>query len=300
MKEQVLNEVKFENGRLIVPTPKGDIVVTVKDDGFRKGVYVDIESEDIKDKYAYYEDDKKPTLPLVMVEYDECDKELSTYVYGNPADEEPTHSIDHTKALMFNEDFEILPPGTKVMHNGKLGYIIKDDRDECYDGYEESLNYAIKYALEGESYTDTLERIDSSDDENSYDFMDLWIYVDEVKPLKLDVLTDELYKIENINGILDKLLDSFDEETLKKFSIDRLNKELIDVLCFSYSSILTNFIEDNKFYFNKYAYDHCLNFDKYIDKVIVSYAKISPFIDKEPTEFFNLLTEFGKDLLSRI
>lgn len=297
MKEQVLNEVKFENGRLIVPTPKGDIIVSVDGDCDYPGISVDFKSNDIKERALLYSNDE---IELARIEYGIEDKELRAYLWETPGKEEPSYKATYNESLIFNEDFEILPPGTKVMHNGKLGYIIKDDRDECYDGYEESLNYAIKYALEGESYEDVLERINSSEDENSYDFMDLWRYIDEVKPLKVDVLTDELYKIENINGILDKLLDSFDEKVLKDFDSDRLNKELIDVLCFSYSSILANFIEDNKFYFNKYAYDYCLNFNKYIDKVIVSYAKISPFVDKEPTEFFNLLTEFGKDLLSRI
>ena len=59
MKEQVLNEVKFENGRLIVPTPKGDIIVSVDGDCDYPGISVDFKSNDIKDSCAYYENSNK-------------------------------------------------------------------------------------------------------------------------------------------------------------------------------------------------------------------------------------------------
>lgn len=305
MKEQILNEVKvkFENGRLIVPTPKGDIVVTVKDDECCKGVYVDIESEDVKDKYACYEESKAPMLPLAAVCYDECCKKLSTYIYGSPLSDEPTHEINHTRGLIFNEDFDVLQPGTKVIHNGKLGYIIKDNRDdedECLDGYEESLNYAIKYASKEESYEDILIKINSSKDENPYDTMQFWRNVYEVKSLKMNILINELYNKENMNSILDKLLERYHKEQLKEFDSDKLNEELINILCYSFSSILAKFIEDNKFFFNRYSYDNHLTFYNYIDKVLDSCAKVSPFTTKQPIEFFEVLTKFGENLLSRI
>lgn len=117
---------------------------------------------------------------------------------------------------------------------------------------------------------------------------------------ELNSLRVELYKAENINCTLDKLLDFYGEEELRGFDNDRLYEELLKVLCFSYSSILAHFIESNKFYFNKYACDNGLTLNNYIDKVITSNAKVSPFMDKEPIEFFNLLVEFGKDLLAKI
>ena len=35
-----MENVKLENGKLVVPTPKGDIVVFVKTDGLYPGVYL--------------------------------------------------------------------------------------------------------------------------------------------------------------------------------------------------------------------------------------------------------------------
>ena len=52
-----------------------------------------------------------------------------------------------------------------------MAYITGDDRENCPDGYHDSLNYCIKYALEDETYDDILKRIK---EENWYDDMILW------------------------------------------------------------------------------------------------------------------------------
>ena len=298
MKEKkLLDEVKYEKGKLIVPTPKGDIIVSVEDDYNYPGVYVDFKSKDIKESALTYDNDE---IQLARIEYDIVNRELRTYLWETPGEESYSYKATYNDYLMFNEDFEILPQGTKVIHNDKLGYIIKDNRDECNDGYKESLKYAIKYALNGESYEDVLERINSSDNEKPYDVMIFWRNINEIKYLEMNTLKDNLYQEDMINRVMDKLLDCYDKETIKRFNTNRMNEELVETLCFSCSSVLANFIEDNKFYFSKYAYDHSLSLDKYIDKFITSDAKVFPFIDKEPLEFFNLLKEYGENILAKI
>lgn len=182
MEEQILNEVKFESRKLVIPTPKGDIIVTVKTDNLYPGVYVDFVSDYIKESSIISEENGKPLLQLAMVEYNTVDKELSSYVWGEKGKEDYSYKAIHNDSLMFNEDFEILPEGTKVVHNGKLGYIMGDDRDNCPEGYHSSLNYYIKYAIDEESYEDVQKRI-NSEDSPWYDFMDIWDSVEVVSSL---------------------------------------------------------------------------------------------------------------------
>ena len=69
------------------------------------------------------------------------------------------------------EDFKILEVGTKVKYDDKIAYIMGDDRDNCPDGYHESLNYYIKFALENETYEEIAKRVENED---WYDDMILW------------------------------------------------------------------------------------------------------------------------------
>lgn len=172
-----MNNFKFENGKLTVPTPKGDIVVTVSIDCLYPGVFIDFVSNDIKDSVTYFEDDGKPSIQLATVEYNTIEKELCSYVWGNSESENYSYKAVHNDALIFNEDFEIFPKGTEITHNGKRGFIMGDNRDDCLDGYKASLNYYIKYALDEETYDDVLKRIDL-ENISLYDRIDKWNYVE--------------------------------------------------------------------------------------------------------------------------
>lgn len=174
-----MENIQFKDGKLVVPTPKGDILVSVKSDSLYPGVYIDFVSNDIKDSVVLHEEDGKPSIQLAMVEYNTVDRELSSYVWGEARQGDYTYKAVHNDSLIFNEDFKILPKGTKVIHNGKLGYIMGDDRENCPDGYHDSLNYYIKYAVNGESYEDVQEKI-KSEDGCWYDFMDIWSSVEVV------------------------------------------------------------------------------------------------------------------------
>ena len=164
--------VKFENGVLTVPTPKGNIVVRTICDEDYSSVEINFESNDIKDSCAYYEDGKMPIIPLSLVEYNAENKALATFVWENPKDDDYTYKGYHTNALMFNEDFKILEDGTKIIYDNETAFIMGNDAENCPDGYEDSLNYYIKYSLENETYQELLKRI--KDDDNWYDTMILW------------------------------------------------------------------------------------------------------------------------------
>mgnify|MGYP001569923840 CR=1 FL=1 len=230
-----------------------------------------------------------------MVEYNAVNKELASYVWGESNQEDYSYKAVHNDSLIFNEDFEILPVGTKVLHNEKLGYIMGDDRDNCPDGYHDSLNYYIKYAVDRESYEDVQKRIDS---ENSpwYDFMDIWYSVKVVPSLNLENLKIELDKKEFFDSFLDKVCECHDIEVLKSWSIDRWNKEIMLTLCFSYSSLLPRLVEDNKDYFEEYARKSDKDLESYIDSLIISDGKVAPFTSNNPYEFFKLITEFSEKM----
>lgn len=163
-----MNDVKYEDGKLIVSTPKGDIVVSVDGDCGYPGISVDFKSNDIKESALMYAYDE---IPLARIEYGIEDKELRTYLWEVPGKEEPSYKATYNDSLTFDEDFEILEEGTKIEYNGQVAYITGDDRENCPEGYHDSLNYYIKYALEDETYDGILERINK---EEWYDEMILW------------------------------------------------------------------------------------------------------------------------------
>lgn len=292
-----MKNVKFENGKLIVSTTKGDIVVSVEGNERDVNVCIDFQGEQIKDRYAEYIDNKA-VLPLVMVQFDEDNKELKSLTWENSLSGEATHIADHSESLIYDEDFYMLPVGTKVVNNknNKIGYVVGNNADECHSGYQHSLEYKIKYALEDESYEDVLNRIKSSDSENEYDIIELWENVMEFKLLDLTSLRNTMCNDEFINGFADRLLESYSQEELKNMEEEKLVDEIFNTLMFSYSSVVTNFIEDNKFYFSLFVYGH-ITFDRYIDEVLVSGGNIKPFDTRQPIEFFDFIKEFAQKLL---
>lgn len=167
------NSVKFENNILTVPTPKGNIVITVKDDGgLYPGVHIDFESKDIKESVKLYDE----AIQLATIEYNTVDKELATFIWDKPEKEDYSYKAIYNNFLIFDEDFKILPIGTKVKCFNKKAFIMGDDRDNCLDGYKDSLNYYIKYANDNETYEDVLKRIEKNKEE-WYDNMELWSFI---------------------------------------------------------------------------------------------------------------------------
>lgn len=164
------NNAKFEDNRLIVPTPKGDIVVSIKDNGgIYPGIFVDFHTEDIKESARLYDE----FIQLAMIEYNTEEKELALSVWNDPGSEDISHKFTYTEFLTYDEDFEILPKGTEVLYVGKRAFITGDDKQECVNGYKESLNYFIKFANENETYEDVLNRI-ITNQEDWYDVMEFW------------------------------------------------------------------------------------------------------------------------------
>lgn len=172
-----MENVKYENGKLTVSTPKGDIVISVEGDCDYPGVNIDFKSKEIKESAILFEDD---TIQLARIEYGVEDEELRAYLWENPGDEEYSYKTTFNDALIFDENFEIIPYGTKVEYCGQIAYIVGDDRDNCPDGYCASLNYFIKYALEDETFDDMMARVESNN-EPWYDIMDLWNMVKKVE-----------------------------------------------------------------------------------------------------------------------
>ena len=116
LKYDIKENVRYEEGRLIVTTPKGDIVVSVDGDSSYPGVTVTFESEEnIKERALNYEHN---SIDLVRVEYDIPDKKLRALVWADSNKDDYTDEIDFNDNLIFNEDFEILEEGTKIEFKG--------------------------------------------------------------------------------------------------------------------------------------------------------------------------------------
>lgn len=73
--------------KLIVGTPVGELIVTVKADGTYPGVTVDFKGKSGEEAY------------LAMVEYDADENAVRTHVYGDKYSDVPTASITHKDLL---------------------------------------------------------------------------------------------------------------------------------------------------------------------------------------------------------
>lgn len=78
-----------EQGKITVPTPLGDIVVTVKTDTEYPGVYVDLKGEKVKDIL------EMNACMLTTIEYDPLKEVVQSVVYGDGNSEEPTYIVEH-------------------------------------------------------------------------------------------------------------------------------------------------------------------------------------------------------------
>lgn len=103
--------------------------------------------------------------------------------------------------------------------------------------------------------------------------------------MKLEGLKNDLAKFRK--EILDKHLE---------LNLEKNTDNLMDTLCFSFSSIIADFIEENKdeecFYNQINGYEYLGNVDKYIDSVIYYWKTELPFSVGEPMEFFSTLDKF--------
>ena len=87
-----------DNKSLIVNTPKGKIIVSVKTDDLYPGIFIDFKSKDIKESAKIYSED----IPLAMIEYNTVEKELCTYIWGESGNEDITHKICYNDSLIFD------------------------------------------------------------------------------------------------------------------------------------------------------------------------------------------------------
>lgn len=294
-----MNNVKFENGKLIVPTKKGNIVVIVDLDDCAEGIFVEFESNDIKEKYAYTlpTEDLSKTIPLIEVKYDSESKSLGAKLWEDLSSNECTYTADYTDALMFDEDFDILEDGTKVIYAGKVAYITGNDSEDCENGYHECLNYYIKYSSKDETYEEVQDRIDANN-EKHYDDMALWYHISEYKPMNLD-FKERLYRDDIVDSIKTKLLESYSMEQISKMDDERLTKWLFETLCFSHSSSIVDFIHDNEVYFKSYLSEYN-DIDMFATKVISFDGHRPPFNEEEPKEFFDILSDYIQYIIKNI
>lgn len=77
------------NNNLKVPTPLGDIVVTVKTDSTYPGVYVDLKGENVNDSFEVN------TAALATIEFEPVKNKIQSVVYGDAKSEEPSHVVEH-------------------------------------------------------------------------------------------------------------------------------------------------------------------------------------------------------------
>lgn len=76
-----MQDIKYENGKLVVPTKNGNIVVSVKNDDLYPGIYIDFESKNLKEEVSFVNEAETPTMQLALVEYKNEEEELSTYIW---------------------------------------------------------------------------------------------------------------------------------------------------------------------------------------------------------------------------
>lgn len=282
-----------DKGILTVPTPKGDIVISVEED--YPGVYIDFKSNDIKESAKLLGED---SIQLARIEYDTKDKELKTLLWENPENQDCSYRTTFNDALTFNEDFNILPIGTKVEYCGQIAYIVGDDRDNCPEGYHSSLNYFIKYALKDEKYEDVLKRIENSNEE-WYDEMIFWDDINKVIDIKISTNSLKNNFNKYFSEIENKMLEGYDMDTLEDAHLITLRDDIIETLFFSFSDIITDFIYENKTYFNlNVLLDAFDNIEEYIDSLFASEGKIEPFVYHQPKEFFLEVENFAKKLIN--
>lgn len=120
--------------------------------------------------------------------------------------------------------------------------------------------------------------------------------------MKLEKLKKDLENYKE--DILTKNIESFSLDVIKVWSQEKWTEELMNTLSFSFADILESFIEENKedSYF-KEVIDNakfCGDTEKYINYVCDSWKTEAPFANKEPKEFFKVLTSLSQEFIEDI
>lgn len=120
--------------------------------------------------------------------------------------------------------------------------------------------------------------------------------------MKLEKLKKDLANYKE--DILTKNIESFSLEVIKVWSPEKWSEELMNTLSFSFANILESFIEENKEdrCFKEVINNDkfCGNTEKYINYICDSWKTECPFSNKEPKEFFQVLTDLSKELIIEI
>lgn len=104
-------------------------------------------------------------------------------------------------------------------------------------------------------------------------------------------LKKELFKEETLNVFKEKVLERFTVSQIKKWNKENWELEILGTLGFSLSSIVADFLELNRNFFENNT-DY--KWDVYIDRVLDSFVNgkcIDPFKDIECEPFFNAIKE---------
>lgn len=113
-------------------------------------------------------------------------------------------------------------------------------------------------------------------------------------------LKKELFKEETLNVFKEKVLERFTVSQIKKWNKQNWETEILGTLGFSLSSIVADFLELNrKFFENNTEY----KWDVYIDRVLDSFVNgkcIDPFKDLECEPFFNVINDVADVLSNKI
>lgn len=113
-------------------------------------------------------------------------------------------------------------------------------------------------------------------------------------------LEKELLKEEIISKFEEKVLERFTISQLKEWKKENWELEILGTLGFSLSSVVEDFLELNKSYFDNNT-DY--KWEAYIDKVLNSFVNgkfIDPFKDIECEPFFNVIDKVSDILNERI
>lgn len=120
--------------------------------------------------------------------------------------------------------------------------------------------------------------------------------------MKINVtdLKKELFREEVLNVFEEKILDRFTVSQIKNWNIQNWEVEIVGTLGFSLSSIVADFLELNREFFEGKI---SCKWELYTDKVLDSFVNgkyIDPFKDLECEPFFNTINEIADILKENI
>lgn len=120
--------------------------------------------------------------------------------------------------------------------------------------------------------------------------------------MKLEKLKKDLENYKE--DILTRNIEAFSLEVIKVWSLEKWTEELMNTLSFSFTDVLESFVEENK---EESCFKEIIDngkfygdTEKYINYVCDSWKREYPFSNREPKEFFQVLTNLSKELIKDI